>query len=141
MTADDWDNFEATTRPMSLWRNYHNKSLGADQLEIFREFYNSDNKQYPKKLLKRYPNQLEIRVTIIPAGPRRPEERRSDLFVIDHQLILESEPSARQYLDNYCTQDVVRPGLPRPLRDCSLLTRSGVIAHWAKPPKSAIYFE
>jgi len=141
MTAQDWDDFESNTRPMSLWNAFRYKSLGAQQLEAFRQFYSQDDKkQNPQKLLKLYPRQLEVRVTVIPAGPRRPEEKRLDVFVTDHQLILESEPAARQYLDFYGREDILQPGLPKTLRNCSPLAQSRILAHWASPPKSVRYF-
>lgn len=141
MTVQDWNTFESSNRPMSLWMDFRDGSLGAHRLEALRQYYDQDeNKQNPQKLLKRYPKGLEIRVTVIPARGRRPEEKQSNVFVIDHGLILDSEPDARQYLSLYGTENLMQSGLPKPLRDCSPMAQSQIIARWADPPQSVHYF-
>jgi hypothetical protein len=150
MTVHDWDNFESSTKPLSLWKTFRSREdlsasqparLQARELEICQTFYNqAENKQNPEKLSRLFPGQLEVRVRIIPAGPYTSEEKQTEVFVIDHQLILRSEPNARPYLILYGDKDVIQPGLPKALRDCSPRTRSRVLAHWATPRKSVHYF-
>lgn len=93
-------------------------------MDAFRRVFNEEN-QDPYKLVRSYPGQLDIRVTEQKKikGKLR-ADTRTDVMVVDVDLVTKLEPHVRRYMKLYGNEDCLRLGLPKPLKDCSDLTRS-----------------